>query len=185
LDCVLPAFEEDEDAFEDLCRRLAAVPSTSTCFPVSENALSDRMRRVEEFISTLWPFMCATDPDSSGEPVVWALLRYALRMTTYHIERKKPEPDQRRRCFYLATACAVRLHADACEARCEWYEQASERWGGGHRTWLSVALREDDRHLLEAYVCQVAALEGWFVDPVSREKVCVSEEGCICVKTLM
>ena len=87
-----PVFEEDESAFEDLCRRLAAVPSTSVDFPLSENTLSDRMQRLEAFISTLWPFICATDPDKRGEPLVWAVLRYALRMTTYHIERGEEEP---------------------------------------------------------------------------------------------
>jgi len=180
LDDVMPVFEEDENAFEDLCRRLAAVPSTSADFPLSENVLSDRMQRLETFVSTLWPFMCAMDPENDGQPAVWGILRYALRMTTYHIERGTEDPAQRRRCFYLATACAVRLHADVSERQCGWYEQASRRWCSRA---TPVSLVEDSTHVMEAYLGQVAAVEGWFVDPVSREKVCVSGECCVQVTT--
>jgi len=184
-----PAVAEDEAAFEDMLRRLAAVPSTSVEFPLAEFPLSERMSRLETFISTLWPFMCAANPDHHGEPVVWGLLRYAVRMTTYSGEvntsqGKFPygEVGQRRRCFYLATACAVRLQADVSERQCGWYEQASRRWCS-RATGVRLSLVAGRERVVEAYLGQVAAVEGWFVDPVSREKVCVSEEGCIRVKT--
>ncbi len=172
----MPAAVEEDDAFEDLCVRLAAVPSTSTAFPLSP-AATGRMRRLEEVVAALWPHVCAMDPGTSGAPVAWALLRYAVRMCDY------PQCDawQKQRSAFLATACAARLLADAAGSPCPWADAARLQWGAGSVLSASVST-DPSSEVLRAYVSDVGRMEAWQPDPITREMFCV-EEACIHVVT--
>ena len=90
----------DEEACNSLCCLLAAVPTLRMPWPKLEMSL-----RVYSVSRALWPYVGALGLDSSGESFVWALFRWAMRFTTY----PQITDSQRRRCRYLALACAVRV----------------------------------------------------------------------------
>ena len=98
--------DADEEAFEELCVRLAMAPSQAAPLPDPSVPCSPLMERLNDFARTAWSMVCAMDPcGSSGTPFVWAALRYAVRISDY----EQIMPAQSRRCLVLATLCAARL----------------------------------------------------------------------------
>jgi hypothetical protein len=180
----LPIDRADDDAFTSLCQRLAAAPSSGS-FSISPSA-TPNIHRLEQVIEVLWPHIEAMNCGGHGQALVWALLRYAVRMLAY---AEVTTDTQRERCVLLATACAQRLLADLRgDEYTGWLADAPRSWLQASSTQLLAPLpaaHEEEwlrTQRLRAYCGDMMLAEAWQTDFISREKVHISE-ACIRVET--
>ena len=149
---------EDNAAFEELCRRLAAAPSCGLALPRAAGPVSSRMERLEDLVQLLWPYFGALDPACAAPPQAEAaaiptspfFVAVMMHATRYALRDMAPgrTAEECRRFSYLGACMVLRILHDSGRRHCAWIAEHTGWAGAGPRASLPA---ETPKQILEPY----------------------------------